>query len=223
MRRCCRCWPCRPGSLLAQDFSPQTADGQIERSRLPNPVLPLAPGSLSLGEPPEASNSTEQPLAPATAGDSDLGVQSLLRAHEQPRPWSIFADGGFVYTTNVALTKRNTEDDIFAVSEVGVGYERQLHDNLTLSASVREQYFAYNRFNQLDFGALNVALGLTYSLPQTFLGGGVVVSTQAGYTRLTARGFDNEFYRSGTLSFGLQKVFTIGRAQILSVGGDSSC
>ena len=39
----------RPGGSLPSSSTPQTADGQIERSRLPNPTLPLAPGSLSDG------------------------------------------------------------------------------------------------------------------------------------------------------------------------------
>ena len=196
-------------------------NSQIERSRLPDPTLPLSAQSLTLGDSAAGGDTTQQTLAPSTSGDADLGIQSLLKVGApRPQPWSIFADGGFVNTTNVALTKRNNQDDTFAVSEVGIGYETHLRDDLAVSATVREQYFAYDRFDQLDFGALNVGLGLTYSLPQKLLGGGWLVSTQLGYTRLTRRGFDNEFYRSGTLSFGAQKLFAIGRAQLISVGGD---
>ena len=83
-------------TLHAQNFSPQTAEGQIERSRLPNPVLPLSPGSLSIGEPPESTDSATDPRAPNAEGDSDLGVQSLLRAHDRPRPWSLLAAGGVI-------------------------------------------------------------------------------------------------------------------------------
>ena len=205
----------------ASSLAAAADNSQIERSRLPDPALPLSAQSLTLGGSAAGGDTTQQTLAPATSGDADLGVQSLLKVGAPPpQPWSIFADAGFVNTTNVALTKRNNQDDTFAVTEVGVGYDTHLRDNLTISATVREQYFAYDRFDQLDFGALNVGLGLTYSLPQNFLGGGLLVSTQLGYTRLTRRGFDNEFYRSGTLSFGAQKLFTIGRAQIISVGGD---
>ena len=194
---------------------------QIERSRLPDPTLPLSAGSLGLGEPATGGDTTQQSVAPATSGDADMGVQSLLKqAAPRAQPWSIFADGGFVNTTNVALTKRDTQDDTFAIAEIGVGYEFKLRDDLVLSAAVREQYFAYDRFDELDFGALNVGLGLTYTVPQNILGGGVLLSTQLGYTRLTRRGFDNEFYRSGTLSLGAQKLISVGRAQLISFGGD---
>ena len=95
-------------------------------------------------------------LAPATSGDADPGVQSLLKVGVlRSQPWSIFADGGFVNTTNVALTKHNNQDDTFAVSEVGVGHEWRATDRLSLSATVRQQYSAYDRFGQLDFGALS--------------------------------------------------------------------
>ncbi len=204
--------------LRAQNFSPQTAEGQIERSRLPNPALPLAPGALSLGQPPEASGNTEEPRAPAAEGDSDLGVQSLLRAHERPKPFSLFADGGFVYTTNVALTKHNTQNDFFFVGEAGAAYEWTISPALSFSVAGREQYFAYNRFDQLDFGALNLAVGVAYTAHQF---DDVVLSAQLGFTRLTHAGvFDNEFYRNVSLALGAQKVFALGRAQLVSFGGD---
>ena len=208
--------PARP--LRAQSFSPQTADGQIERSRLPNPSLPLSAGSLSLGEPPEASGETLEPRAPAAEGDSDLGVQSLLRAHETPRPWSLFADGGFIYTSNVALTRHNTQDDFFFIGEGGASYDWTPSRQLSITAAVREQYFAYNRFDQLDFGALNAALAAAYTVHQL---DDVVLSAQLGFTRLTHAGlFDREFYRNGSLAFSAQKVFSIDRVQLISLGGD---
>ena len=205
-------------ALLAQNFSPQTAEGQIERSRLPNPILPVSPGALSLGEPPEASDSTAEPRAPLAQGDSDLGVQSLLRAHERPRPWSLFADGGFVYTTNVALTRRNNQDDFLFIGEGGASYEWTLSPELSFSTAVREQYFAYDKFDQLDFGSLNVAVAVAYTAHRL---DDVVLSAQLGFTRLTRRGlFDDEFYRNASLALGAQKVFSIGRAQLISLGGD---
>lgn len=209
-------WVVNPPAL-AQQFSLQTTQGQIERSRLPNPTLPLAPSALSLGEPAEASNA-EPAQAPATSGDSDLGVQSLLRAPERPQPWSLFADGGFVYTSNVALTRRATQDDVFYVGEGGVAYDLKLTRELSLSAVVRQQYFAYDTFDELDFGSLNLGLGLSYA-PQQL--NSVVLSAQLGFTRLTRRGvWDNEFFRDGSLALGAQKLIAIGRAQLVSVGGD---
>ena len=203
--------------LRAQQFSAQTAAGQIERARLPNPTLPLAPGSLASGEPAESGN-TENSTAPATSGDNDLGVQSLLRAPEQRKPWTLFADGGFVYTTNVALTQRNQQDDVFFVGEGGAGYDFKLTPDLNLAASVRQQYFAYDTFDQLDFGSLNFGLGLSYTVHQLH---DIVLSAQLGYTRLTRHGvWDNEFFRDGSLDLGAQKLFTFGRAQLLSIGFD---
>ncbi len=206
-----------PGSLFAQQFSTQTNAGQIERSRLPDPNLPVAPSALSEGQPPDASNTTDS-LAPATRGDNDLGVQSLLRAPTRPQPWTVFADGGFVFTSNVALTKHHEQNDVLYVGEGGVGYDWTLLPNLKLSASVREQYFAYDRFSDLNFGSLGAAAGASYTVHQL---GDLVVSAQFGYTRLTHQGItDNEFFRSGNLALGVQKLMTFGRAQLFTVGGD---
>lgn len=203
--------------VRAQQFSAQTAEGQIERARLPNPTLPLSPGALSLGEPAEAGN-LDAPTAPATSGDGDLGVQSLLRVPEPVQPWSLFANGGVVFTTNVALTNRKPQDDTFFVGEGGVGYDHKLTPDLSFSAVVRQQYFAYSRFNQLDFGSLNFGLGLSYTAHRL---SDVVFSAQLGFNRLTQRGvWDHEFFRDGSLDLGVQKLFAFGRAQLVSVGGD---
>ncbi len=201
----------------AQQFTAQTAAGQIERARLPNPTLPLSPGALASGEPAESGN-TENSTAPATSGDNDLGVQSLLRIPEHRNPWTLFANGGFVYTSNVALTQRNQQDDVFFVGEGGVGYDFKLTPDLNLAASVRQQYFAYDTFDQLDFGSLTFGLGLTYAAHQL---GDIILSAQLGFTRLTRKGiWDNEFFRDGSLDLGAQKLFTFGRAQLVSVGFD---
>ena len=204
-------------SARAQQFSTQTDAGQIERSRLPNPTLPLAPGALSSGEPPESDNN-ETALVPATSGDSDLGVQSLLRAPVRPTPWSVFADGGFVFTTNVALTPNHTQSDEFFVGEGGVGYDLKLTPDLNLSAAVRQQYFAYSRFGELDFGSLNFGLGLSYTAhPARRRDSQCAVRLHPADP---ARVFDNEFFRDGSLDLSAQKLFTFGRAQLVSAGGD---
>jgi hypothetical protein len=199
----------------AQQLSGDAAEGQIERSRLANPTLPVS-GGLSLGEPVDAAGESES--APPTSGDNDLGVQSILRAPEKQQPWSLFADGGFVFTSNVALTHYHAQSDVFFVGEGGLGYDWKVTPDLTISAAGREQYFAYNRFTDLDFGSLNFALAISYIDHQL---DDVVLSAQLGFTRLTHQSlFDDEFYRDGELALGAEKVFTIGRAQAVSAGGD---
>jgi hypothetical protein len=206
---------CRPA--LAQQLSGEAAEGQIERSRLANPTLPVT-GGMTLGEPVDAAGEPEESTAPATSGDSDLGVQSLLRAPERPQPWSLFADGGFVFTSNVALTHHDTHSDVFFVGEGGLDYDWKVSPDLTISASGRDQYFAYNRFSELDFGSLNFALAMSYTAHEL---DDIILSAQLGFTRLTHRSLaDNEFYRDGELSLGAQKLYQLGRAQLISVGGD---
>jgi hypothetical protein len=200
----------------AQQIASQAAEGDIERSRLANPTLPVN-GGLTLGEPVNAGGDVES-TAPPTSGDSDLGVQSLLRAPERPQPWSLFADGGFLFTSNVALTHRDTHSDVFFVGETGVGYDWKVTPDLTISAAGRDQYFAYNRFSELDFGSINFALAISYTAHEL---DDIILSAQLGFTRLTHRSLvDNEFYRDGELSLGAQKLFPIGRAQLVSVGSD---
>ena len=200
-----------PRAVVAQ----QGAEGQIERSRLPNPLTPVT-GGLSVGEPGAGTDEVAPPES--VERDNDFGLLSLLRQPERPQPWSLFADGGYVYTNNVALTHRDTHGDSFFVGEGGVGYEWKISPDAAISASAQEQYFAYDRFSQLDFGSMNFALALSYTAHRL---DDIVLSAQVGFTRLTHRGlFDNEFLRDGELSFGAQKLFAIGRAQLISAGAD---
>ena len=141
-----------------------------------------------------------------------------MRAPERVNPWTLFANGGVVFTTNVALTARKEQSDTFFVGEGGVGYDWKLRPDLSLAASVRQQYFAYDRFDQLDFGSLNFGLALAYTAHQL---DDVIFSAQLGFTRLTRRGvWDNEFFRDGSLDLSAQKLFTLGRAQLVSAGFD---
>ena len=204
-----------PRLAMAQQNTGLADEGQIERSRLPNPLTP-ATGGLSLGDPTTGNQAPQ--IAPTTSGDSDVGLLSLLRRPERTEPWTLFADGGFVYTSNVALTHRNTQDDFFFVGEAGAGYEWKLAKDLTLNATAEEQYFAYSRFSELDFGSLNFALALTYTAHRL---DDITLSAQLGFTRLTHNSVvDNEFFRNGDLSLGAQKLFAIGRAQLVGVSAD---
>jgi hypothetical protein len=205
-----------PRDASAQQDSSAALEGQIERSRLPNPTLPVS-GGLGLGTPVDAAGEVES-NAPATSGDNDLGVQAILNAPVKPEPWSIFADGGFLFTSNVALTHRHTESDVFFVGEGGVGYDWKVSPELTVSASGREQYFAYNKYTDLDFGSIDFALAISYVAHEL---DDIVLSAQLGFTRLTHRSIvDNEFYRNGGLSLGAEKTWALGRAQAISTGGD---
>ena len=201
---------------LGQQLSGAGGAGQIERSRLANPTLPVT-GGETLGEPVDAAGDVES-SAPATSGDNDLGVQSILRAPERPQPWTLFADGGFLFTNNVALTHHDTHSDVFFVGEGGLGYDWKVSPDVTVSAAGRQQYYAYNKYTDLDFGSINFALAISYTVHDL---DDIILSAQLGFTRLTHRSVvDNEFYRDGELSLGAQKLFALGRAQVISAGAD---
>jgi hypothetical protein len=200
----------------AQQSSSAALEGQIERSRLPNPTLPSS-GGLGLGTPVDAAGEVES-NAPATSGDNDLGVQAILNAPVKPEPWSLFADGSFLFTSNVALTHRHAQSDVFFVGEGGIGYDWKVSPDVTVSASAREQYFAYNKYTDLDFGSIDFGLAISYVAHEL---DDIVLSAQLGFTRLTHRSVvDNEFYRNGGLSLGAEKTWALGRAQAISTGGD---
>ena len=103
---------CRPAGPVPSSSPPRPPRARSSAPGCPTQPCRSRPARWLPANPPKAATPITA-TAPATSDDNDLGVQSLLRTPEQRKPWTLFANGGFVYTTNVALTQHNQQDDVF--------------------------------------------------------------------------------------------------------------
>jgi hypothetical protein len=163
----------------------------------------------------------ESEPVPASPGDDDLGVQLILKKREQYRPFQVFGDVAGSYTSNAFLTENGARGDYFFAGQVGASYQPLLGRDLLGEITVRQQWVRYERFDTLDFDSLNAGGGLTYLLRDL---GEIAVFGRYNFNRLTygQDGADgdagSEFYKSHSLSAGLQKVFVVNRAVQVTAG-----
>lgn len=174
--------------------------------------------------PPDGMTREEKPSyesAPDSDGDEDLGMQLLLKKKPKYKPFKVFGDVSGFYTSNAQLSKHDTKDDYFWITQVGASYMPKILPNLMGEVTVNQQFFRYDEFKNLDFDSFNAGGGLTYIANELW---DVAFFGRYNFNRLThahksADGPENsEFYSTHNITAGLQKVFPINRAQYCYVG-----
>jgi hypothetical protein len=153
--------------------------------------------------------------APPSPGDPDLGEQVILKRREKVRPFTLSADVSGFYTTNAALTDDFKVDDYFMAAQVALSYQPQLAKSLYGEITVRQAFFRYNEFDELDFNSLNAGGGLTYVIQPLW---NTALSLRYNYNRLTDGSGHDEFFRNHTITLSLLKTFELSKAHYIYVG-----
>ncbi len=165
-----------------------------------------------------------QEMAPSSPGDSDIGVQRVMKRKKEVLNFSLFGDVSIYHTDNVALVRPRPVPENFMVGQTGFSVTPEILPGLFAEATIRQQWFRYDELIAFDFDSMNVGGGLSYLVPQL---PGLVVFGRYNYNRLTyvhanpdgAEG--TEFFLNNTATFGLQKIFPISKAHYVAVGHTS--
>jgi hypothetical protein len=193
--------------IVSPVLQAQVAISAIDQSRLMQKAPVAAPAS-----PVEANGNS---LGETTyVEDDSFGAQMILKDQERVRPFSLSGGSALYYTDNVALTRRDALEDIFAVVTASGTWTRRLQPEVELQLGLQASIFRYNRESQLDFNDLGAGLGLSWAPPH-WNGAGIFV--RYDFTELIDRP-GNEILRDHEFSLGAQKVFPLGRAHAFSLG-----
>ncbi len=186
----------------------------VDRAELLRTGQPTAPDSTEEGSPSDSEQIAASP------NDPDLGEQAILKRSTRYEAWTFYAAIPVSYTSNVALSRTNEQDDLLFTPSVGLTFAPRLARNLYGNISVGQQFFYYDRFDDLDFGSFDARAGLSYSLPQWH---NLILRADYAFNRLTSGdGLDNAFFTNHSLNLGAEVPFRFGRAQQLSLGVDLS-
>jgi hypothetical protein len=179
----------------------------IDQSRLMQPVPSAAPA-------PEVDANGNSLGETGDAEDDSFGAQMILK--DQQRVPAFYLSGGssVYFTDNVALTRRDALEDVFAVVTAAGTWTRKVRPELEINAGLQASMFRYNRQSQLDFDDLGAGIGLSWT-PQNWKG--IAVFARYDFTELLDR-HGNEILQDHEFSLGGQKVFPLGRAHAFSVG-----
>lgn len=177
---------------------------------------------LQLRETEIVEDESKKEAVSTSSGDSDLGDQYLLkRGEEKYKSFSVFGSWNGFYTSNAYLEREHWRSDCFMVGQVGASYMPKIRPDLFGEITYLQQFFRYDKFEDLDFDSLNIGGGLTYLMHDLW---DVAVTGRYNYNRLshahpsTDGPEDTAFFWSHTLSVTFQKIFEINRAQYIYVG-----
>ena len=165
----------------------------------------------------DANNGVDQNYAAATPNDSDLGEQAILKRVEKTQPFSLEIGSPIYYTSNVALTDKNTVDDVIIAPVIGLTYSPKLGKTLYGDFSLRQQFFYYGNQTGFNFASFDAIAGAVYFVPKLH---NLTLRANIDYNRLT--GIDNfdSFFSNVALGLSAEVPIQIGRAQQISLGVD---
>jgi hypothetical protein len=168
--------------------------------------------------PPVDANGNATPVTEEVTADNSFGAQVMLKNQEPVRTFVLSGDASIYYTSNVALTRRDTKDDVFAVVHAVGSWSRPLNPEVGLLIDVQAATFRYDRTSQLDFDNLGAGLGFSWAPPRW---SGVSMYGRYDFTELLDR-HGEEILRDHQFSAGVQKGFALGRAHAFTLGALAS-
>ncbi len=157
----------------------------------------------------DAGESTYAAPAP---GDEALGEQRVLKRKGDYRPFTIFGDVGWNWTSNVALTRDYTERDAYLLTTTGMSYQPILRNDLLGEVTFTQQWYTYDRYTELNFESTNIGAGLSYGVPKLK---NTILFGRYNYNRLTTGDGQSELLRNHTLTAGLFRIFPLARNHYL--------
>jgi hypothetical protein len=108
--------------------------------------------------------SDDNPFAPASDGDADLGEQVLLERQSRLAPISVSADTFLYWSNNIGSVAVGEDDGWFFGGSVQARWKQRLIENLFLDTYVYQDAYLYDS-DGLDFQSSEFGLGLIATIP----------------------------------------------------------
>jgi hypothetical protein len=187
-------------------------DAVIEQARLRQQSTP--PANIGV----DANGMATADTASVASDDDSFGAQMILKAQERVPTFVVAGSASVVYTDNVALTRRGTHDDVFAIADASVSWMPRIGHNLETTIGAHVSVFRYDKTSELDFQNIGFGAGLAWNPPQWQ---GVSIFGRYDLTELFGRN-GNQILLDNVLTVGAQKTFVFGRSHGLTIGATGS-
>lgn len=194
---------CLARTALAQD-----SNAAIEQSRLFPRTAPTTSSNVN-------ADGLALPGGETTASDEEsFGAQQILKNQQEPPQFTLSGDASVFYTSNVALTRRDTMDDVFFVADAAFSWTPRINSELQLQVGPRASIFRYADTPELDFQSVGAGIGAIWTPPNAW---GIALIGRYDFIELIDRHSD-ELLRDHEFSLAAQKVFVLGRSHALDLG-----
>jgi hypothetical protein len=213
-------WPCR--TLVALLIAASTARAAVvppeesiapDRARDQTQMVPTNDGLSG----PAATDGLQYSPSDNAATDDSFGRQIFLKPQERVREFLLTGDASIFFTSNAALTKRDTINDVFFVTDAAIAWTRAINQDVRFQLGGHLSLFRYNDTPSLDFDNIGGGLGLIWT-PQ--FASGIAVFARYDATKLLHRD-GNDLLTDHEFTLGAEKIVVLGRSHFLSfsVGG----
>lgn len=165
---------------------------------------------------PLAELEEDNTFAPATPGDSDIGMQLILKKQEKARPFSVWADSSLFWTDNAANVNSGKIDDWFYNGGVNLSAQLRVHSRFFADAYLAQHWYEYDKLDVLNYQLGDVKLGGLVIMPEL---ANTILHAHYQYQRITTEIDDDPIYQSHSVRVGAQKTFLIDRLNSLNFYG----
>jgi len=148
----------------------------------------------------EAAGAPVPRMAPATAGDDDLGVQWLLKREERRRWLRALAGLGLQWTDNAARIQSSDTDDFYFSGLLGAGLLVPVGNSWFADVVLGQQFIRYDKYSEFDFENTESALTLMRVFSSE-------ASTAAGLSAVYRRYTDGDWSSRVYDRFGMALTF----------------
>src|SRR5437762_1219208 len=100
----------------------------------------------ALREPNQGTPTSDGNYVPESPNDPDLGEQAILKRQDSYKAFTFASGIPIFYTSNVALSNSNEQDDVVFAPAIGFSYNPRIKPTLFLNFSVGLQEFYYHEF-----------------------------------------------------------------------------
>jgi hypothetical protein len=196
-----------------------TAHAQLpDPSRLGYAARPLSVPSLHddhvRQQTDRLSLEDENPFAPESPGDEDIGQQLILKETPKSRWMSAQVDTFLYWTDNPANLANGGDDDFFYGGRVSLSAQPRLGPNLFGDLLVSQYIYLYDQYDFLDYEYFEASAGLIKVLPQLW---NSIVFVQGHYGRMTTDTFGEDILNAFSLRAGMQRSFLFDRKNSLHI------
>ncbi len=148
------------------------------------------------------------------ADDDSFGAQQILKTQEKVRDFNLSGDASVFYTSNAALTRRDSFDDFFFVGDAALTWTRPVTNSLHLQLGAHASIFRYHDTSVLDFENLSAGVGAIWTPQHAW---GIAFALRYDFVELLDR-HSNELLQDHEFSLIAQKIIVLGRSHALSFG-----
>ena len=154
----------------------------------------------------------ENPFAPASPGDDDIGQQLILKESPKDRWMSAQADTFLYWTDNPANLSEGGDDDVFWGGRVSLTAQPRLGKRLYGDVLVSQQIYRYDRYDILDYEYFETSAGVIYVEPRL---ADSILYIQGYFNRMTTDDFGEDIVNSFSVRAGVQRTFLFDRKNSL--------